>query len=128
MIANRALSRANAMAKAIVDCGHELSSPWVLGDLGGQASGPVNVFLRDKTGSEESEVLVADVTSPSTGVGMEIMAAHIAGRRIILVTRKGNPVSRMLLHMDSKELIEYEEEDEVYSKLCAALGPSSSQR
>ena len=120
MIANRALSRARLMARAITDSGNELTSPWVLGQMGETASA-VNVFHRDRIGSETCDVLVADVTEPSIGVGMEIMAAYKAGRRIVLVTKKGNVTSRMLQHMDRGETVEYVDESEVYEGLTRLL-------
>ena len=120
MIANRALSRAREMARAIADSGNELTSPWVLGQIEGTAS-PVNVFQRDRAGSESCDILVADVTEPSIGVGMEIMAAYKEGRRIVLVTKRGNVTSRMLEHMDRRETLEYEDESEVYEGLRRIL-------
>jgi hypothetical protein len=121
MIANRALKRANVMAMAIKDAGHNVSSPWVLGPIENPNPNITNVFQRDLTGSESSDILVADVSQPSIGVGMEIMAAYKAGKRIILVSRKGNPTSRMLQHMEKKETIEFEKEDEIYPALVKAL-------
>ena len=120
MIANRAIARARLMAKAIEDSGNVVTSPWVLGPIEKSAS-PVNVFDRDRVGSETCDVLVADVTEPSIGVGMEIMAAYKAGHRIILVAKKGNVTSRMLQHMDSKETLEYEADADVYEGLRVML-------
>ena len=117
MITNRALERANLMARAIEESGHQVTSPWVLGPI--EHSGPavVDVFQRDKKGAEDCDILVADVSEPSIGVGMEIMAAYKMRRRIILVMKKGRPTSRMLQHMDGKEVVEFAEDGE----LCAAL-------
>jgi len=123
MIANRALPRAELMAKAIRDSGHEVSSPWVLGLIERSNPSSVDVFARDKKGAEECDALVADVTEPSVGVGMEIMAAHEAGRRIILVMKKGKVISRMLSHMDGKETLEYGEDEDVYAGLMRLLRP-----
>jgi hypothetical protein len=122
MIANRALDRARTIAKAIEDSGHHVSSPWVLGPIENPNPSQVNVFQRDKDGAERSDVLVADVTEPSIGVGMEIMAAYKAGRRVILLVKRGKVTSRMLQHMDRKETLEYEEESEIYNKLRDVLG------
>ena len=121
MIANRALARAHLIAKAIEDSGHMVSSPWVLGPI--ERSGPseVNVFQRDKRGAEECDALVAEVSEPSIGVGMEIMAAYKAGKRVILVVEKGRTISRMLQHMDHKETVEYERESDLYSNLRRIL-------
>ena len=121
MIANRALERAQVIAKAIEDSGHHVSSPWVLGPIENYNPSVVDVFQRDKGATERSEILVADVTEPSIGVGMEIMAAYEAGRRIILVAKKGKVTSRMLQHMDRKETLEYEEESEIYDGLRRLL-------
>jgi hypothetical protein len=121
MVANRALGRAQLIAKAIRDAGHEVSSPWVLGPIENEDPGKLNVFQRDKGGAEECDILVADVTEPSIGVGMEIMAAYKARHRIILVLKRGRVTSRMLLHMDGKEAVEYDSEGEIYDGLRAIL-------
>ena len=126
MIANRALSRAELMAKAIADSGNQLSSPWVLGQIEGSTSS-VNVFQRDRMGSEECDVLVADVTEPSIGVGMEIMAAYKSGRRIVIIAKKGNATSRMLQQMDGKVTLEYKDESEVYEGLRRLLSDMGEQ-
>ncbi len=128
MIANRALPRAQLMAKAILDSGHEVSSPWVLGPIEHSDPGATNVFRRDKEGAENCDVLVADVTEPSIGVGMEIMAAYLARRRIILVTKKGKVTSRMLSHMDRKETVEYDADEDAYRGLMLLLNSVSVQR
>ncbi|MFI5404301.1 MAG: hypothetical protein ACHQYR_01070 [Candidatus Gagatemarchaeaceae archaeon] len=121
MIANRALGRAQLMAKAIVDSGHEVSSPWVLGALEKPNPAVLNVFHRDREGAETSDAIVADVTEPSIGVGMEIMAAYKARKRIILVARRGAIISRMLEHMDRKETVEYTSDEDLYDRLVRVL-------
>jgi len=122
MIAHRALHRAELMARAIRDSGHEVTSPWVLGPLETSHPSVLNVFERDRTGVERSDAIVADVSEPSIGVGMELMAAYKAGRKIIIVAKKGLVTSRMLQHMDRKETLEYEEESEIYEGLRRLLG------
>lgn len=122
MIANRALRRAKLMARAIEDSGNEVSSPWVLRPVEGPRSA-VNVFERDVSGAESADVLVADVTEPSIGVGMEIMAAYKANRRVIVVAKKGNVASGMLRHMGRKETVEYVDDREVYHELVRLLRP-----
>jgi 2'-deoxynucleoside 5'-phosphate N-hydrolase len=121
MISNRALSRANLMAKAIADAGHEVSSPWVLGPIEKSDRSVTDVFQRDKKATEDSDAIVADVTDPSIGVGMELMAAYLAGRRIIILVKRGKVTSRMLMHMDRKETIEYDAEEEIYPALLRLL-------
>lgn len=124
MITNRSLGRANVIAKAIRDSGHEVASPWVLGPVETKDPGVVNVFQRDRLGVENSDATLADVSQPSTGVGMEIMAAYKARRRIILVAKRGSVVSGMLLHMEGKELVEFEDDDDLYEKVLERLRTS----
>lgn len=109
------------MAKAIRDSGNVVASPWNLDPMEVSTPSALNVFDRDRTGSENADVMVADVTSPSTGVGMEVMAAYKAGRRIILVSQKGRRISTMLEDMDRKERLEYAEESEIYEGLLRML-------
>ena len=121
MVANRALARARLMARAIEDAGHEITSPWVLGPIEHSSVAIIDVFQRDMKGAEDCDTLVADVSEPSIGVGMEIMAAYKKGRRIILVSRKGQVISRMLQHLDGKKSVEFEDEDDLYSHLKEEL-------
>jgi len=109
------------MAKAIKDSGHEVASPWNLDPNEVSSPSVANVFERDRVGSESADVMVADATDPSTGVGMEVMAAYKAGRRIIIVSKKNKKISKMLEDMNRKERIEYNAEAEIYQKLLGLL-------
>jgi len=121
MIANRSTPVANTIARAIRDSGHEVTSPWVLGPIEGQDRKVVDIFERDKRGAEDCDAIVADVSSPSIGVGMELMAAHKAGKLVVVVAKEGSTVSRMLLHMPEKESVEFKDEEDLYSKLSKTL-------
>jgi len=121
MIANRSLNRAMLLARVIEEAGYEVTSPWVLGKLETDVVAQVDVFKRDKEGAENCDVLVADVTEASTGVGMEIMAAHKAEKRIVLVARRGKITSRMLMHMQPKEIVEYDDDESLARGLAQAL-------
>ncbi len=123
MVANRERERARIMAKAIVDSGNELTSPWVLDSYERHDPARLNVFVRDKKGAEESDVVVADVSQPSIGVGMEVMAAYYKKRRILAVVKRGSQLSGMIAHMDGKETVEFDSDEELYSSLKRALGP-----
>jgi hypothetical protein len=127
MIANRALDRAQLMAKAITDSGNQVSSPWVLGPVERHDSSALNVFHRDRQGAETSDAIVADVTEPSIGVGMEIMAAYKTNKRIIIAVRKGGIISRMLEHMDRKETLEFTSDEELYDGLVRMLSQPSAR-
>jgi len=107
IIANRSVDTARLMAEAIKDAGHELVSPWVLTDGEARPSSSINIFLRDKSAIERCDLIVADVSRPSTGVGMEVMAAFIAKKRIVLVAEVGSRITRMLTDMKEAEWVHF---------------------
>lgn len=107
VIANRSLETARLMAESIKTAGYELVSPWVLSDLEIRPSKSVNIFLRDKEAVEECDVIVADVSKPSTGVGMEVMMAYLARKRIVLVAQIGSTITRMLTDMGEAEWVHF---------------------
>jgi len=121
IIANRSLDRARLIAEVIVSAGHEVTSPWVLDAPEADRPSVSDVFQRDTHGAESSDAIVADVTEPSIGVGMEIMAAHKAGKRVILVMRKGRAASRMLMHMQPKDVVEYHDDPSLITNLSSVL-------
>jgi len=127
MVLNRSLRRAEVMAEAIEAAGHEVTSPWVLAKVEATPRDGINIFERDKAAAQASDVLVADVSAPSIGVGMEIMAAHSAGRRIILVAKGGSIPSRMLQHMERKEVIPFDEDESLGEDLKSALSRHTTQ-
>jgi len=65
---------------------------------------------------DKSDILLAEVSKPSHGVGMEIMYAHQKGKKIIFVKRKGTRVSNMAL-MHAHDVIEYEDQQDLEKKL-----------
>lgn len=121
IVANRDANRARAMAEAIRDSGHEVSSPWVLGPTEQYDNSSVDIFERDRLGVERSDAIVADVSRPSIGVGMELMAAYHAGKRIIVTMKRGSVVSGMVAFMAPKESIEFDDETDLYSSLKSLL-------
>lgn len=114
IIRNRNLLVAKAIASVVTELGHEVVSKWVLEDL---TFNDVNIFERDTEGVRSSDILIADVSSPSTGVGMEIMLAYMLGKPIFVVAKRGSRISRMLLHMKGKKLIEFSKVNELREML-----------
>jgi len=82
---------------------------------------PQKVFERDTNGVRESDCLVADVSVPSHGVGLEIMLAFVNGKKIILLSKKGAVVSRMVLGIPEAIFVQYSAEDEIRSALKELL-------
>ena len=64
----------------------------------------VEVYQRDVTWIEECDMLVAEVSTPSHGVGYEIGYALAAGKPVICLYREGVKVSKMILGNQDKNL------------------------
>jgi hypothetical protein len=65
--------------------------------------------------------IVADVSIPSLGVGMEVMLAHTSGKQVICVHRRGTRVSWMVRGMPGAILIEFRDGRDLKEKLSMEL-------
>lgn len=127
IIAHKQLDKAKAMAEAIRGLGHQLVSTWVVGDDPGFSLPTANVFERDLRGVKSSDILVAEVSQGSHGVGMEVMAAYLYGKRIVLLYEEGARVSHMLLGVPNVLLVSYSSLRDMEAKLKSALLEASSR-
>jgi len=117
LIANRDVRTARRIAKIIEAAGHKIISPWVLKrDPNGNLT-KAEVFKRDTNGVRGCDVIVAEASTPSHGIGMELMLAHILGKRIICVYRSGTKLSWMIQGLPNAVLIEYKNERDLRKKL-----------
>ena len=75
---------------------------------------PSDVFKRDTNEVRMSDFLVAEVSSPSLGVGMEIMLAIELVKPVLMFHQKNSTeISFMALGADGKALFEYESAHDV---------------
>jgi len=58
---------------------------------------PVEVYTRDTNWIDGCEVLIAEVSTPSHGVGYEIAYALHQGKHVLCIYKYGNPISKMLI-------------------------------
>lgn len=121
IIANRELEKAKALAKVICDLGHELTSTWVVSSEPDYTQAAAKVFKRDLDGVKNSDLLVAEVSHGSHGVGMEIMAAYLHGKRVILLSESKARVSHMLEGVPNTMLIRYESTQDMILKMISAI-------
>ena len=126
IIGGRDLGGARSIASVIGSFGHDVVSSWVLIEDPGFKLSATDVFNRDLSGVEECDILVAEITLASHGVGMETMAAHFYGKQILLLHKQGAKISRMLLGIPSAKLVEYTTSDEMTKALKDIL-PSLGQ-
>lgn len=66
---------------------------------------PVEVYERDTAWIRESDFLIAEVSTPSHGVGYEIAYALGLGKTVMCVHKKEKPVSKMITGNRSSQLI-----------------------
>ena len=65
---------------------------------------PYEVYQRDVKWIEECDAIIAEVSTPSHGVGYEIALGLVLGKPILCCYREGQTVSKMILGNDSPHL------------------------
>jgi hypothetical protein len=111
---------------AIEGGGHVVPSRHV-GEPGGkEADRPLTdaaIARRDLDWVASCDALIAEVSTPSHGVGIEVMAALARPLPVLLLRRTGAPVSRLLLGLPGVTVAAYHDADEG----CAAIAAFLSQ-
>lgn len=69
------------------------------------------VYIKDTNWIKEADIVIAEVTTPSLGVGYELGYAEMLKKRIVCIYRniEGKQVSRMVLGNKYNECYEYKE-------------------
>ncbi|MCS7131115.1 MAG: nucleoside 2-deoxyribosyltransferase [Hadesarchaea archaeon] len=117
LIVNRDLRTARAIARIIKNANHEIISTWVLERDPNGGLSEAEVFKRDTEGVKRCDAIVAEVSTPSHGIGMELMLAHLLGKEIICVHKVGTKLSWMIRGLPNAVLIEYENMSDLRKKL-----------
>ena len=116
---------------ALQEIGHHvptavLASPEVM-PLEGVVS-PHEVYARDVAWITGCDLLLAEISTPSHGVGYEIGYALSLGKRVLCLHRKGQKISKMILGNPDPNLTiqEYTTSDEAVHLLNAYLARSTN--
>jgi len=113
------------LAKIICDTieksGNEVISKWVISDDPSFYSDPKYVYDRDTEGVKKADLIVAEVSKPSHGVGMEIMLGITLGKKIIAIAESNAKISTMLLGAPNITWIFYDTIEEMVEKLSFLL-------
>lgn len=82
-----------------------------------------HVYLRDKNWLDESDIIIAEVSIPSLGVGYEIGYALANNKKVICLYNENSEkeLSYMISGNRNNIVIRYNELDEVYNKLDKIL-------
>ncbi len=115
-----------AIVNALLADGHEvptahLSSPDILA-LEAIVE-PNEIYQRDVAWVTGCDALIAEVSTPSHGVGYEIALALTQGKPVLCLYRSGKRVSKMITGNDHPGLTQagYEDEAEAVTLLCDFL-------
>lgn len=98
-----------------------------IGDQGlsihGEGKVAESIFQRNVDWVREADVIVAEVTTPSLGVGYEIGLAEQLGKKIICLYRPqpDRKLSAMILGNAKLTIVEYKTMDELKEKLTELL-------
>jgi len=101
----------------VENCGLVVLSKWVSGETYGTILSPKEVFKRDLGMVVKADLLIADVTKPSHGVGMEIMYAYVNNKKIIATYHRGSKLSALIRGMPGIYLVEYSDLKELEERL-----------
>ncbi len=113
-----------AVLDAIEHAGHEVPTRHVATPLGKDqdaALAPAELARRDLGWVASCDCLVAEVSTPSHGVGIEVMAARQAGIPVLLLHRRDAPVSRLLVGLDGTEVVPFAGPGEAEAAVLAFL-------
>lgn len=88
---------------------------------------PEQVFRRDIEWIGAADAVVAEVSTPSHGVGYEVAYSLSIGKMVLCVYKAGTPVSKMILgnHSPGLNVRSYQTEDEIIAIIDKFLGEAS---
>jgi len=113
---------------AIEGLGHRVPTRHVA-DPGGAAAdralADAELAQRDLAWLAASDAMVAEVSAPSHGVGVEVMAACARGIPVLLLRREGVRVSRLLLGLPGVEVAGYADAEAGCAAVAAFLARAS---
>ncbi|MCX8180017.1 MAG: nucleoside 2-deoxyribosyltransferase [Thermofilaceae archaeon] len=123
----KALGTVKALAKALTEEGYMLLTPHVIDEVLDVERGmsPEEVYERDVRLLEEADVLVAEVSYPSLGVGFEIAYALLKGKRVLALCHKRRlgKTSALIrgIRDDRFKLLTYDDSNDAVQKLLSEL-------
>lgn len=87
-------------------------------EIGGN---PDEIFNRDYEQLKLCDLIIAEVSETSHGVGIEIGMSHLLNLKRILLLEKGKYITKLAQGMPNTTIIEYENLEDLKTKLFSAL-------
>lgn len=113
-----------AVLRALSEAGHEVLTPHVVGEVEercGDALSDAELTRRDLGWLEQADCLVAEVSTPSHGVGIEVMVALSAGKPVLAIAHAEARVSRLLSGLPGLTLARYSSHNQAVALVGAFL-------
>lgn len=110
--------------RALSEAGHEVLTPHVIGEVEDPCAGRLSdaqLAQRDLSWLQQADCLVAEVSTPSHGVGIEVMAALNAGKPVFAIAREKARVSRLLSGLPGLTLARYSSPAQAVALVSAFL-------
>lgn len=81
----------------------------------------VEIFERDYSQLKSCDVIIAEVSETSHGVGIEIGMSYCLGLKRILLIQEGNSLTKLTQGMPNTTIIEYVDSKDLEEKLSSTL-------
>ncbi len=118
---NRDQMLASALAQAIEGRGHAITSKWVLDKDPSWGLTFEELAKRDFEALEASDALVAEISTPSHGVGMEIQYAVMKGKKTICLRRPDSKISGLIAGTKSIIVDTYLDREDAVRRVTSLL-------
>ncbi len=82
---------------------------------------PQEIFDRDSNQLKSCDLIIAEVSETSHGVGIEIGMSYLLNLKRILLIEKGKQVTKLAQGMPNTTIIEYENLEDLKTKLSSSL-------
>ena len=118
---NRDQSLAVALADALENLGHQITSKWVLYRDPSWGLPVEEIAKRDFDGLEASDAILAEISTPSHGVGMEVEFAVMKGKKVICLRRPDSKVSGLIAGTPSIHVLTYLDREDAVRQVKGIL-------
>lgn len=118
------LATVQAILTALEGQGHVVPSRHVAfpnASSGDAELGDGALAARDLAWLASCQAVIAEVSTPSHGVGIEVLAAQAGGKPVLALARRGVPVSRLLAGLPGVRLARYETVPEALAQVAKFL-------
>jgi len=118
---NRDQLLASALAESLERLDHEITSKWVLDKDPSWGLSPSQIADRDFGALEGSDALVAEISTPSHGVGMEIEFAVTKDKTVVCLKRPDARVSGLIAGTPSITIVTYLDREDAVKRVNSIL-------